>query len=180
MFKGNDAIAPSIAVSIITWKDVGAAQGWTRQIKYSAIEIYQDRLKDLLVEKGEAKVDIPKAKIGYCDRSAATVEELLDLFQRAYRNLEVRKTHENKESSRGYFFCSLVLAQSHLDRPSIRSRITLIDLAGGERIQTKTKKSSQTMVKGGSFNAAADKADSFLATETKFINSSRGALRTFL
>ena len=182
MFKGNNAIAPSIAASVMTWKDVGATQGWTRQIKYSAIEIYQDRLKDLLVAKGGAKVDILKAKNGDCDRSVETVEELLGLFQRAYRNLEVRKTHENRESSRGHFFCSLVLAQSHPDEPPVRSRITLIDLAGGKRIQTraKNKLSQTTMIKGGSSNAAADEADSFLTSETKFINSSRGALRTFL
>ena len=181
MFKGEDAIALSIAASVTTWKTVGAALGWTRQVKYSAIESYRDRLNDLLVEeKGEAIVDIPKAKTGRYDRSAATLEELLDLFQRAYTNREVGKTHENRESSRGHFFSSLVLAQSNPDGPPVRSRITLIDLAGGERIPTETKKTSPTTGKGGSSNAAADKADSFLAAETKFINSSRGALRTFL
>ena len=182
MFKGNDAVAPSIAASVMTWKAVGDTQGWTRKVRCSAVEVYQNRLKDLLVENGEAKVDISEAKTGRHERKVTSIEELIGLFQRAYKNLEIRETHENRESSRGHFVCSLSLTQFRPDKPCVWSRITLVDLAGGERIHTgpKNRPPQTTGVKGGSSNAAADKADSSLTAETKFINSSRGALRTFL
>ena len=182
MFKGNDAVAPSIAASVMTWKAAGDTQGGSRRVRCSAIEVYQDRLKDLLVENGEAKVDLSEGKKYPCERRANSVEELIGLFQRAYKNLEIKETHENRESSRGHFVCTLNLVQIRSKQSCAWSRITLVDLAGRERIHTgpKNRPPQTTGVKGGSSNAAADEADSSLTAETKFINSSRRALRTFL
>ena len=164
MFKGADAIAPSIAESIMTWKDTEAVEGWTREVQCSAVEVYMDKVKDLLSPDGIQQVDISKAKSGWYDRPAVCVPSLLDLFKRAHDRLEVRATHENRESSRGHFICSLILTQSHPQRPSIKSRITIIDLAGSERMDR---------------DAGIDHK-SFVYRESVSINSSRTELRAFL
>ena len=164
MFKGADAIAPSVAESIMTWKDTEAIEGWKREVQCSAVEVYMDEVKDLLSPDGIQQIDISKAKSGRYNQPAVCVGCLLDLFKRAYDRLEVRATHENRESSRGHFICSLILTQSHPERPSIRSRITIIDLAGSERMD----------------HAAPIDKESFVHRESVSINSSRTDLRVFL
>lgn len=166
MFKGANALAPSIAESIMTWKDTDAVEGWKREVQCSAIEVHMDKLKDLLAPKGTEHFDIAKAKRGLYDRPAVCVEALLDLFKRAHSRLEVKGTHENRESSRGHFICSLVLTQSHPERPSVKSRITMIDLAGSERTVHPSR--------------IAETHNRSSTAESVFINSSRTALRVFL
>ena len=77
MFRGTDAVAPSIATSVMEWKAMGDAHGWECRVHCSAIEIYQDRLKDLLATNGEGKVEISKTRGGQYLRSATSAEELI-------------------------------------------------------------------------------------------------------
>lgn len=84
MFKGTDAIAPFVAAFVMAWKDAEVPEGRERDNKCSAIETYNDRLKDLLDTEnysGEESAKISKAKQGHYDKSISSVEAFFDLFQ---------------------------------------------------------------------------------------------------
>lgn len=195
MFKGPDAIAPSIAASVLAWKNGGDVHDKvSRNVKCSAVQIYQDQLQDLLITESGSGADTAamwKAKAGCYDKDANSLEEFLSLFERARARLEIKATHENQESSRGHFFCSLILTQFTPSKPTVTSRITLIDLAGGERMsdpsctfENKEKSFQPTGAKAKPSSSTAGTKGKpsrpSLAAETVSINSTRGELRTFL
>ena len=137
LFQGLHAIASYVATSVMVWKNARIAGGWKREVKCSAVEIYDDRLKDLLApanDSGGEEVEILKAKRGHYDKSASSLKALLELFGRACAKLSDGERQEQRVAGQGHVFFSLLLTQSHSNEPSVESRLTLIDLAGGERL----------------------------------------------
>ena len=196
MFKGIDALSLLIARSVFSWK---CAKVDKRHVTCSVIEIYLDQLYNLQATVGEEKADLTRAKRGDYDKPVPSASALVELLKEARARLHVKRTPENTESSRGHFVCSLVLTQLSLDKPTVKSRITLIDLAGAERmanssysVETKTKPSRIAGTKAKSSSSTvgpkAKRSDpteagvdpSVAAAETAFISNSRGALRTLL
>ncbi len=169
LFNGPDALAPSIAEDIFSFKRGSQQNSFT--VSCTALEVYQDALTDLLPKKGSprsadlgfesSKEGGTKVK-GCCSESVRSAAELRDLLIRICQNRRVSATDENVVSSRGHLICTLTIQQPHLPRSRRTTCVVLVDLAGSER--------------GGRSGPTSTSQK----TETQYINESRSNLRRAL
>ena len=112
-------------------------------IKVSIVEIYMEKLKDLLdPERNNLKIKEDKIKGIYIkDLSEHCVindREILDLIQIGTDNRSVANTNMNANSSRSHLVFQLSIQQiNKVDASSKMGKLFLVDLAGSEKM-TKT------------------------------------------
>jgi len=146
------------------------ASGHNRtEVTISCLEIYQEKLSDLLVESGGIRrCDIPlrirqqhTGEVwveGLTERTILTSVEFEQIFSTACKRRAVGAHSMNTESSRSHFCCTLrILRTSVSSGEKIASKIHLIDLAGSEMVR-------KTSAQGCRLN------------EAKYINKSLSAL----
>ncbi|KAG5841233.1 hypothetical protein ANANG_G00197380 [Anguilla anguilla] len=106
------------------------------------LELYNDRLLDLLVSPAEAfgrKIEIKKDKKGLVPQGAETTavgsaEELFALFQQGCANRHIAATKMNVESSRSHLIIGITVESTNLTNGSVSyGKLSLVDLAGSER-----------------------------------------------
>ena len=129
----------------------------TVEVSAYFVEIYNNKLRDLfrrlnIKEKEDKKtkqtdyektmtipsynektkeVEIKNATI----LSVASAEELLELFESACANRIVAKTQLNPESSRSHSILGIIVkTSSSTSSTTVRGKLSLIDLAGSERV----------------------------------------------
>jgi len=131
-------------------------------MRFSALEIYNNQLFDLLVEDGE-----PEPALGIFDDSSGNVcvrglkrpamnseEEALNLLFQAVTNRAVGPHAMNRESSRSHAIFTIYLdMRSRIESSEkvVTSKIHLVDLAGSERIK-KTGSSGTVLKEAGYIN----------------------------
>merc|ERR1712129_125468 len=131
------------------------------RIYLSCLEIYNEKIKDLLQAKGTDNV--LKAKLSKCGKKVLVpgltrnevfdTNNVKDILQNvAYKNRSTGSTDMNAHSSRSHALLFLDIVT-----PTTSSRLVLIDLAGSERVK-------KTKVSGARFD------------EAKAINKSLSAL----
>ncbi|XP_035291510.1 kinesin-like protein KIN-14Q [Anguilla anguilla] len=107
------------------------------------LELYNDRLLDLLVSPAEAfgrKIEIKKDKKGLVFPQGAettavgSAEELFALFQQGCANRHIAATKMNVESSRSHLIIGITVESTNLTNGSVSyGKLSLVDLAGSER-----------------------------------------------
>lgn len=106
------------------------------RIKVSMIEIYMEKIKDLLdTNKGDLKI---REKVGkgiyiqdVTEEYVATEEETISLIKKGIVNRSVGQTLMNDTSSRSHMAFIITLYQNNLKDASAKSgKIILVDLAG--------------------------------------------------
>ena len=169
MFNGDDAIAYAAAKGLFALRDqldLGAVGAGAYRIVYTALEVYNDRLRDLLGGSTPQQIVLTRSGFGFAAKgvveneveSIATLHHLLD---QARRNREVKKTPKNPESSRGHLVCEITLIWDDPENNTPRRhKLCLVDLAGSEH--------------------ASEEVPSDLRAETQFISTSRTNLQTAL
>lgn len=119
------------------------------EVTVSMLELYNDKLQDLLVSTktpaegySELKirlaehtstglVEVEGAKI----KSATNSRELLDIFHRGSQGRTSSSTKMNAESSRSHMITSVVISLTNRRTgKSVHGKLTLVDLAGSERV----------------------------------------------
>ena len=137
LFNGPDALAPLIAEDIFSFKQ--GQNSFT--VLYTALEVYQDVLTDLLHNKQSprsAALKIESSKEGgttvkgYCSESVRSAAELRDLLIRICQNRRVSATDENAVSSCSHLICTLTIQQPDPPRSPRTTCAVLVDLAGSE------------------------------------------------
>ena len=121
-------------------------------IKCSFIEIYLERLQDLLNPNGEnLKIRQKKNKSIWIERVheeyVSSFDDIYNLMQIGFRNRVVATTKMNKSSSRSHAVLMLKIKQTMVDGTIKLSKISFADLAGSEKV----KKSGAT---GGTLEQA--------------------------
>lgn len=109
-------------------------------VKVSMIEIYNERIRDLMdVTKDNLKVHEEKGKGVYVgDVTETYVAEELEVYEImkiGNKNRAISATNMNEESSRSHSIFILTLTQNNTDDLSCKTgRLYLVDLAGSEKI----------------------------------------------
>mmetsp|Transcript_1836 Transcript_1836/g.4591 ORF Transcript_1836/g.4591 Transcript_1836/m.4591 type:complete len:294 (-) Transcript_1836:155-1036(-) len=116
------------------------------EVSTSMLEIYTDKLRDLLVA---GKSDIEDLKIRLAEHTSsglvevdgakiervANAEELLDIFDRGTKGRASSSTKMNAESSRSHMIATIVLSlRNKRTGKIVHGKLTLVDLAGSERV----------------------------------------------
>ncbi|CAD7957374.1 unnamed protein product [Amoebophrya sp. A120] len=138
---------------------------WTFQIRVSYLEIYNDKLRDLLnpIKQGQDKsLEVrqhPKFGIyvpGLTESASTSSEEVMKLMDFGMKARSVAATSMNDRSSRSHCIFTVSVTQIKGDNPEkplslLRSKINLVDLAGSER-QKKTNASGDRLKEGAQIN----------------------------
>jgi len=109
-------------------------------IKASIIEIYNEKIRDLLdSSKTNLQVREDKAKGIFIDDLSQfhvdSAEKVLDLVHRGLENRAVNSTNMNAQSSRSHSIVVLNITQNNMKDLSAKSgKLYLVDLAGSEKI----------------------------------------------
>jgi len=139
-------------------------RGWKYSMKVSFLEIYNDKIRDLLNEKQRLQIiSTPRAHVpDLTIEECKTVKDVYPLLQRANKERATGSTAANCSSSRSHsVFCIRFKGNNDITGDEIQSELNLIDLAGSERL----KKS---------------KAEGATLKETKCINLSLHYLKTVI
>eukprot|EP00747_Dinoflagellata_sp_TGD_P163862 gnl/TRDRNA2_/TRDRNA2_183033_c0_seq1.p1 gnl/TRDRNA2_/TRDRNA2_183033_c0~~gnl/TRDRNA2_/TRDRNA2_183033_c0_seq1.p1 ORF type:complete len:1043 (-),score=205.40 gnl/TRDRNA2_/TRDRNA2_183033_c0_seq1:217-3345(-) len=143
LYGKGQGIAPRAVAAIF-----GALQKcpvW--QVEVSVLEIYNERVRDLLAPGGVTHVDIHEVRTSERDpatfrcpdatmRSAAGPDAALAALQEGMRRRETARTDMNHSSSRSHLIFTLCVSQSDREAgATLRSRLYLVDLAGSERLK---------------------------------------------
>ena len=123
------------------------------EVEVSMLELYNDKLCDLLVAKqhqeSEAVFEQPTLKIRLAEHTSSglvevdglTMEkvtndtELLHVFNNGVNSRTSASTKMNVDSSRSHMVASIVVSLRHRRSGNIvRGKLTLVDLAGSERV----------------------------------------------
>ncbi|XP_051775677.1 carboxy-terminal kinesin 2-like isoform X2 [Erpetoichthys calabaricus] len=115
-------------------------QGWKYTFTASFLEIYNETIRDLLVDKTikkEHKIKRPTSNAVHVTNrkyvNVETVEEVLSLIKIAKQNRATACTRMNESSSRSHSVFQLKI-EGLSKKGNITSTLSLIDLAGSERI----------------------------------------------
>lgn len=127
----------------------------------SVLEIYNERLKDLLADEGldlQIREEVGGRGIyveGVSEIAANSAEDILALISRAQTRRAVGKTDMNEHSSRSHAVVTLRIAACDADDgegvTSTLSKLHLIDLAGSER-QKSTGATGERLKEGAQIN----------------------------
>ncbi|XP_072287463.1 kinesin-like protein KIFC1 [Pyxicephalus adspersus] len=121
------------------------SKGWEYKFTASFLEIYNETIKDLLVNRPEKKQEYEIRKVNNTSNDVyvtnlryvevSSVEEVHDLLHAAKLNRSVAKTALNDRSSRSHSVFQLKIeGENKLRDVHTSSVISLIDLAGSERL----------------------------------------------
>ncbi|KAH9249850.1 hypothetical protein BASA81_012341 [Batrachochytrium salamandrivorans] len=140
---------------------------WSYQISVSYIEIYNERVKDLLATalgKGAILQEEPDLKIredptkgffveGVVEKSVVTCAELMDRFLEGEKKRHVAGTDMNEKSSRSHTIFSIhITAKPLLEGGGLfKSKLSLVDLAGSESGRS-TNAEGERLKEGGQIN----------------------------
>ena len=126
------------------------------EVRMFVLELYVDKLIDLFAAKpdeGEEKIVIRKNKFGTVMptgvnvRIAKSSEDLYKYLEEATQRRKVSSTKMNAESSRSHLIVSIVLKlKDKQSGDESEGKITLVDLAGCERVK---KSGAESSIEGG-------------------------------
>ena len=126
-------------------------------IKVSFVEIYNEKIKDLLdPRKNDLKIHENKQLgvhvAGMTETYVGTEEKVYELLKYGNENRSIGATNMNKQSSRSHSVFILQVEQKNLaDFSSKTGKIYLVDLAGSERI-SKTGAEGNTLTEAQNIN----------------------------
>ncbi len=124
------------------------------QVKYSFLEIYNERLNDLLDSDSEKQIKLMattdrKQEIKMWNlkqESGASAKEICARIEECERNRHVRSTDFNERSSRSHCVFQLELQRQDIAQKAVyTSTLTMIDLAGSERACLDPEKKKETV-----------------------------------
>ncbi len=131
-------------------------EGWFFEIEVSYLEIYMERINDLL-NTSKKNLQIRQNNFGevYVENltkeNVGSIEEIYDIIKQGDSVRKVTATNLNKESSRSHSILSIYLNQTCPDSTHIASQLNLVDLAGSERAD-KTKATGELLKQGALIN----------------------------
>ncbi|CEP14848.1 hypothetical protein [Parasitella parasitica] len=152
----NKGIIPRIIEQIFTSiQEAPANMEFTVKVAY--MEIYMERVKDLLVPAND-NLPIHEDKVkgvyvkGIKEVYVADTNEVYDVMRIGGDNRVVASTNMNAESSRSHSIVLTTITQKNLDTGAAKSgKLYLVDLAGSEKVG-KTGASGQTLEEAKKIN----------------------------
>jgi hypothetical protein len=143
MFEGKDNIAFEMAARIFAEIKLREDKGSPSGVRFSALELHNKNVRDLLCEEDQRGQRSLKPKIsgkistvpGLSEQNPSSLEELNASITQACRNREISSMADNAKSSRGHLVCAFTMWSQVPERtgPTEETKLYLVDLAGAER-----------------------------------------------
>eukprot|EP00802_Teleaulax_amphioxeia_P004479 Tamp_04483.p1 GENE.Tamp_04483~~Tamp_04483.p1 ORF type:complete len:738 (-),score=242.55 Tamp_04483:22-2235(-) len=134
-------VVPRALESIILIRDRMLSCGWEVKLEASALEIYNEVIRDLLGDDDKKKLDVAmdakgEATVkGLSSWPVASEAEIYQLLQAASKKRETASTCHNQVSSRSHSVLQIKVLMKHKQhRETRRGVLNLIDLAGSEKV----------------------------------------------
>ena len=142
----NTGLAPRSAAQLFKVLQEREASNEIK-VKVTMFELYNDALRDLLVDSGKSHGQPLKIKLaehsstGMVEVEGAKVEQvhslkqMLTLFQKGARSRTTSSTQMNADSSRSHLITSIMMSLTNKRTgKAVYGKLTLVDLAGSEKV----------------------------------------------
>ena len=109
-------------------------------VTLSILEVYNEEIRDLLVDGAYDKLEIRQGDHGnyvpgLTECPVGSIEDVFKLFSQAETNRATASTNMNEHSSRSHMMLTInVVSENIRTHVSSRGKLNLVDLAGSERI----------------------------------------------
>lgn len=109
-------------------------------VTLSILEVYNEEIRDLLVDGGYDKLEIRQGEHGnyvpgLTECGVASIEDVFNLFGQAEQNRATATTNMNEHSSRSHMMLTINVVSENIRTGAVsRGKLNLVDLAGSERI----------------------------------------------
>ncbi|GMT33536.1 hypothetical protein PFISCL1PPCAC_24833, partial [Pristionchus fissidentatus] len=155
-------VIPKLCNSIFQRIELTTSDALQFKVEVSYMEIYNERVRDLLDPKNKRNLKVREHKIlgptvdGLSELAVSSFEQIEKLIEEGNRSRTVAATNMNAESSRSHAVFMIKLTQILTDTVKNFSgekvaKISLVDLAGSERAQ-KSGAVGKRLEEGGSIN----------------------------
>lgn len=138
--KETDGIIPRATADL--FKMIKAKCDGNAQVDVSYLEIYNEEIRDLMVDKGDAEELRIRETLngdvyvsGLKTKQVANPGEVGKFMEMASKRRVVGSTKMNAVSSRSHAICALHVKGVLEDSTKFQAKLTLVDLAGSERIK---------------------------------------------
>ena len=132
------------------------------EVKVSMVEIYNERVKDLLNpqhDNVQIRQDVKRGVYlqGVTESFIAQQDQVYEIMKLGNSNRSVGATKMNAESSRSHSLFQMTITQTNNEDLSVRAgKLVLVDLAGSEKI-SKTEAAGQTLEEAKKINQSLTK-----------------------
>lgn len=157
--NSNPGIIPKTVGEI--FEQIEGIKDRTFLVRYGYIEIYNEKVYDLLSENKEECTKFQEGASGEVtvnqkEIMASSVQQILESYERGNRVRKVGETAMNERSSRSHTIFRITIESRDVDKTCEEeavqvSSINLVDLAGSESAD-KTKASGNRLKEGGHIN----------------------------
>uniref|UniRef100_A0A8C4WZB1 Kinesin motor domain-containing protein n=1 Tax=Eptatretus burgeri TaxID=7764 RepID=A0A8C4WZB1_EPTBU len=155
-------LIPRLCSQLFTRVAIEQCEELTFKVEVSYMEIYNERVRDLLDPKGGRTLRVREHKIlgpyvdGLSQLAVASYQDIESLMLEGNKSRTIAATNMNEESSRSHAVFTIVLTQTLCDLQSgtsgeKASRLSLVDLAGSERV-SKTGAAGERLREGSNIN----------------------------
>eukprot|EP00299_Pterocystis_sp_00344_P018994 c9459_g1_i1.p1 GENE.c9459_g1_i1~~c9459_g1_i1.p1 ORF type:complete len:1261 (+),score=406.14 c9459_g1_i1:378-3785(+) len=145
--------------------------GWSFEIDGSYLEIYMERVNDLL-DPDKVNLDLKEDKkkgvyvAGLTKESISSLQDVYEVLRRGDKIRKVAATKMNAGSSRSHSVLSIYLSQTDPEGVKRVSQLNLVDLAGSERL-SKTEATGDVMKQGALINKSLTTLSLVISTLSK-------------
>ncbi|XP_065126597.1 kinesin-like protein KIF13A isoform X2 [Paramisgurnus dabryanus] len=156
-------LIPRLCCSLFERVSRDQNQAHTFKVEVSYMEIYNEKVRDLLDPKGSRQsLKVREHKVlgpyvdGLSQLAVTSFEDIESLMSEGNKSRTVAATNMNEESSRSHAVFSVIVTQTLYDLQSGNSgekvsKISLVDLAGSERV-SKTGAAGERLKEGSNIN----------------------------
>eukprot|EP00941_MAST-03F_sp_MAST-3F-sp1_P004640 g4640.t1 len=119
---------------------VERSKNWNCEVRMSLLEIYNEKIRDLLTEaKDDLSIRVTKNEGNYVEGLSmplvTSLSEVRNYMDIGRKNRSVGQTNMNEHSSRSHCMLSVYVVNTHKSaKRRTRAKLHLIDLAGSERL----------------------------------------------
>ncbi|XP_054637395.1 kinesin-like protein KIF13A isoform X2 [Dunckerocampus dactyliophorus] len=156
-------LIPRLCCSLFERVHIDANEAHTFKVEVSYMEIYNEKVRDLLDPKGSRQsLKVREHKVlgpyvdGLSQLAVTSFEDIEVLMSEGNKSRTVAATNMNEESSRSHAVFSIIVTQTLYDLQSGNSgekvsKMSLVDLAGSERV-SKTGAAGERLKEGSNIN----------------------------
>uniref|UniRef100_A0A8B9S3Y6 Kinesin family member 13A n=1 Tax=Apteryx owenii TaxID=8824 RepID=A0A8B9S3Y6_APTOW len=156
-------LIPRLCYALFQRISVEENESHTFKVEVSYMEIYNEKVRDLLDPKGSRQsLKVREHKVlgpyvdGLSQLAVTNFEDIESLMSEGNKSRTVAATNMNEESSRSHAVFSIIVTQTLYDQQSGNSgekvsKVSLVDLAGSERV-SKTGAAGERLKEGSNIN----------------------------